>query len=285
MKTIITKTIPETNAKPRRIKASDCDGNKLTISNPDFAQSIYEAHEVAAREFIRQEGWTVGKIQGGEIDGGRYAWIETKPAPKAETNVEYVDTDERRALWRNLEEFHKLFGVERFNRHLAKVRFASIVEEHHGSEPKWVKGAIHIGRKWQCWKEYKGEFYKDCSGQRDTWLVPSQYQGLQHTDVVKACLLEMFPWLASFNFRVYELRFYKNGGVEEFYIDIGDATGTGHDSLYVPFAAFLARDRSAIEARNFNYLQSYNAKDGRSIAEKIVSSGIAQRFLALVEQV
>lgn len=70
MKAIVTKYLPATNYRPSRIKASDCDGNSVTIPY-DSASTDGAAFAKAAVALCHKMGWTYGGklISGGMSNG------------------------------------------------------------------------------------------------------------------------------------------------------------------------------------------------------------------------
>lgn len=75
MKAILTKYIGPSNTKGGRIIASDCDGNKVTISYPDEISGYEECHRVAAEKLCAKMQWK-GEMVAGAIKGG-YAFVFT----------------------------------------------------------------------------------------------------------------------------------------------------------------------------------------------------------------
>ena len=76
MKAIKTKYLAPTNTRGSRIKASDLDGNNITItysSNLD----IEDAHAEAARALIDKMGWG-GRWIAGALDAG-YVFVRDEP--------------------------------------------------------------------------------------------------------------------------------------------------------------------------------------------------------------
>ena len=67
-KAIVTKYLGPTNYRGSRIKASDMDGNSITIGYPHELSGI-AVHEKAARALMDKMGWT-GKIAGGGLKNG-----------------------------------------------------------------------------------------------------------------------------------------------------------------------------------------------------------------------
>lgn len=66
MKAIQTKYLGPTNYRGSRIKASDEDGNAITIGYPHEAGMGEPAHRVAAEALQRKMGWD-GELVGGSL--------------------------------------------------------------------------------------------------------------------------------------------------------------------------------------------------------------------------
>lgn len=77
MKAITTKFLPCTNTKGSRIKASDGDGNSVTISN-DHGESWSNGdnHAKAAVALCRKMGWHGILIRGATKDGWVFVWSD-----------------------------------------------------------------------------------------------------------------------------------------------------------------------------------------------------------------
>ena len=77
MKAIITKKLPFTSTKPTRIKASDLDGNSVTVPYDDALRwSTGETHIPAARALCEKMGWH-GKLAQGSLGGDYvFVWVE-----------------------------------------------------------------------------------------------------------------------------------------------------------------------------------------------------------------
>ena len=73
MKAIITKTLPATNTKPARIKAS-AEGVASVIYSRDSLgmEENLSTHQLAARQFCRHRGWDGSLASGGLPDG---SWV------------------------------------------------------------------------------------------------------------------------------------------------------------------------------------------------------------------
>ena len=72
MKAITTRYLGPTNFRGSRIKATDDDGNSVTIPYP-YELSGEDVHRAAADALCVKMGWT-GKLVGGSIKTG-YAFV------------------------------------------------------------------------------------------------------------------------------------------------------------------------------------------------------------------
>jgi len=72
MKAILTKYLNPTNTRGARIRASDSDGNAVTIGYP-HELSGEDVHRKAAEDLRDKMGWK-GELVGGAIKGG-YAFV------------------------------------------------------------------------------------------------------------------------------------------------------------------------------------------------------------------
>lgn len=76
MKAIITKYLPCTDTRGSRIKASDEDGNSVTIPYP-HELSGEEKHRAAADALCKKMGWT-GKMIAGSLKNN-YVFVFVEP--------------------------------------------------------------------------------------------------------------------------------------------------------------------------------------------------------------
>jgi len=67
-KAIVTKYLPATNTRPSRIKASDEDGNTITISY-DHGLSHGQCYAKAAVALCEKMGWSTNLVGGHVKDG------------------------------------------------------------------------------------------------------------------------------------------------------------------------------------------------------------------------
>ena len=72
MKAIKTKYLPATDRRGSRIKASDSDGNSITVSY-DSRWDSYRNHELAALDLCIKMKWS-GRLIGGEFKNDMY-WV------------------------------------------------------------------------------------------------------------------------------------------------------------------------------------------------------------------
>lgn len=75
MQAITTKYAGPTNSRGGRIIASAAAG-RMTISW-DHALGVYENHRAAAHAFAKKKDWK-GKLVGGQLKSGAYAWVFAK---------------------------------------------------------------------------------------------------------------------------------------------------------------------------------------------------------------
>jgi len=73
MQAIQTKYIGPTNTRGSRIKAW-CAVGSLTIPYP-YAMSGIDVHQVAAQKLVNKLGLDYGRIVGGELSNGDYAFV------------------------------------------------------------------------------------------------------------------------------------------------------------------------------------------------------------------
>jgi hypothetical protein len=73
MKAITTKFHGPTNFKGSRIKATDSDGNSVTVST-DHALNSDGNHDAAAVALCKKMGWTGSLIRGWTKDGAVYVF-------------------------------------------------------------------------------------------------------------------------------------------------------------------------------------------------------------------
>lgn len=77
MKAILTKFHGPTNTKDSRISATDCDGNKVTISK-DHRLGLCAGHAAAAIALCNKMGWGGVMVQGALKNG--FAFVFTGEA-------------------------------------------------------------------------------------------------------------------------------------------------------------------------------------------------------------
>jgi hypothetical protein len=64
MKAIVTKYLPASNSKGARIKASDSDGNSITVSYPQECHTELEASRTAANALCEKMNWKGNMVSG-----------------------------------------------------------------------------------------------------------------------------------------------------------------------------------------------------------------------------
>jgi len=209
-----------------------------------------------------------------------------------------MSIEQRREFFRAYKDLVAMFGQECVDAGLIQVPVRNLVEllemphpadKYHstptrGGTPKpcYMKPSLYLGsemRSVTVHHPFDSSFTKYDRRWCDVYLAPNRYQGLCHNQIITPCLLKRFPWLSEFRINVYEFR----GGdaTEEFYVKLGQRI-EGHDSLYVPYTALIAGDADAIAARMRTYLSWYNKEKGADIAEAVLNTDVAKRFLAHV---
>lgn len=86
MKTITTKYLLPTERHGGRIKATDNDGNSVTIDYPHEISGQEEKHCAAAMELCGKMGWT-GTMVGGYIKGCQFAFVWIDAAGRSTYHV------------------------------------------------------------------------------------------------------------------------------------------------------------------------------------------------------
>lgn len=74
MKAITTKYLNPSNTKSGRIKASDADGNQITIDYPHEISGVEDKHRAAALALCKKMHWTTTGMQCGLIKDGQWAF-------------------------------------------------------------------------------------------------------------------------------------------------------------------------------------------------------------------
>lgn len=209
-----------------------------------------------------------------------------------------LSIEERREYFRRYAPLVAMFGHECVDRELLQIPVRDLVElqecqhkqdswgrDSMATVAPWQKPARHLGCERRMVEvhhptafDYTKWDYRLC----DLYMVPHRYQGLMHNKIIVPCLLERAPWLADFKIKVYEYHDYKPPYVEEFYVGLGESV-RGHRSLYVPYYAFLTNDAEAVRERTRKYLMSYDTQHGQEIADEMLATDVAKRFLACLE--
>ena len=77
MKAILTKVLPCTNTRPRRMKAFDQDGNQFILTGW-LAGDFPDGHRAAAEGLCAKMGWKGSLIGGTTKDGMAFVFAEEK---------------------------------------------------------------------------------------------------------------------------------------------------------------------------------------------------------------
>jgi hypothetical protein len=74
MKAIFTKYLGPTDVRGARIKASDHDGNSITVS---YDHASHEPHRDAALALCKKLNWTGRLVEGSDSKAGNvYVWLQ-----------------------------------------------------------------------------------------------------------------------------------------------------------------------------------------------------------------
>lgn len=174
-------------------------------------------------------------------------------------------------FFRSYDIFVKYFPKASVDRELDKLSPTELVTEYqqphtdwagkvlNRSEPTWLGDAVEsLGTKHTHYRFHKDGWERSANVACDCWRVPSSYQNLPQGKMLEALLREARPYLQNFEMACYGIDGGENSH-NEFYLKVG-TKAEGHDSLYVPYEAFLAGDIDAIKKRNSDYLGWYNKK-------------------------
>lgn len=183
-----------------------------------------------------------------------------------------LSLEDRRAYWCNYDKWCALFSRAEVDAQLMALSVRDIVDERTVPLRDWAGRSLN-GTCWQKPQQLLGSEHAYHTFHHEGWqrvervpcniyMVPAQYQSNAHTQVITAIMHERYPWLTQFKCSFYSLHFYDNH-TEEFYVRTAQEHGEhgGHRSLYVPYAAFFARDVNTIIKRNEAYLKDYTRSD------------------------
>jgi len=203
-----------------------------------------------------------------------------------------LSLEDRRLFFRNYDKFCGLFGTEVVDPLLMGISASKIVEIYEApldgpnvgahrnySGNCWQKPNRDLGRGHGHVKFHNGEWEMTKQVPVHKWLVPNQYQHLEHKKIIAPAMHAIFPWLADFKLNIYNMDFRDNHD-DEFYVQLSLAH-KGHSSLYVPYKAVLTGDVDAIIKRNSEYLKWYTKSD--DVWNSIKDDPVVVAFLAKVK--
>lgn len=202
--------------------------------------------------------------------------LEITNAEVTERRADPVALERYQKFFRAYNDFVDMFGKELTDKYLVTVSFSELVTtEHYLQEPMYMNPREFVRKGSFLFKEYKGDYVREVYKSGEEWLIPSQYQGLRHADIIKQIVAEKWTWLNdNFKYDCYEIRGTGNN-IDEFYLKT--SLTSGHNSLYVPWKAFVRRDINAILERNKKYLKGYTHSD--KAYEALVETPEVKKFL------
>lgn len=184
-----------------------------------------------------------------------------------------LSLEDRRAYWCNYDKWCALFSRAEVDAQLMALSVHDIVDERAVPQRDWAGRSLPDRPPYGVHRALgtrttHHRFVNEAGWERSEsvpcsiYMVPAQYQSNAHTQVITAIMHERYPWLTQFKCNFYALNFY-NSHTEEFYVRTAQEHGErgGHRSLYVPYAAFFARDVNTIIKRNEAYLKDYTRSD------------------------
>jgi hypothetical protein len=189
-------------------------------------------------------------------------------------------------FFRGFDDFTPLFGEELTLKYLMEVPFSSLVDvAHFQNTNEWMDThGEYLGSEAWVFEEWKGEWKRDVRKIGFAYLMPGNYQGLHHAQLVRCVLSELFPWITEFNLDVYSIESSEHA---EIYVNL-ETHVFGRCSLYVPIRALIARDVEAIKQRNIKYFGEYYGRRAQederfaTYVDTVLNDPVTQRFLACV---
>lgn len=170
-----------------------------------------------------------------------------------------MNINEAKLYVRNYSNYEKVFGLDILTKCLEPIEekafstFEYVVRDEGQDRYYASKGyPVLCDRTTWTFKEWRGEWSRDVRKTAREYRVPDHYQ-LAEKDLLRACLLEKFPYLKDFSFLTYRL----DREDDEIYI-----TCDNKNSLYAPIRALVEKDFSIIEKRMNDYWKwYYNSQD------------------------
>ena len=181
-----------------------------------------------------------------------------------------MNSNEAKLYVRNYQNYEDIFGVDILTKCLdafGEESFSTFqyVIRDGGQDRYYASKGYPVLCDRTSWEfeEWRGEWMRKVRHPAREYRVPDNYQ-LREKDLLRACLLEKFPYLSEFTFPTYHLDRID----DEIYIKCENGC-----SLYTPIRALLENDFSIIDKRMNEYWKwYYNSPDKREYLEKQLST-------------
>jgi hypothetical protein len=162
--------------------------------------------------------------------------------------------------------FVNLFGEEYVDKYLLRYKLSEITDEYdhlkqyrHGIPQK----AVLLKEDVIKYKVIPPARKKETRVVCDVYMIPSPYQGLKHSEIIRKIFADKYPWISEFSYKVYEIR----SEIDDFYVNVNEK-----DSFYVPLKDFMEGNVQNI--KNSNY---------RRLGDALYKNETIMKFLKYIE--
>lgn len=129
--------------------------------------------------------------------------------------------------------------------------------------------------------EYKGSWMRDVKDCGTVYMTKNRYQSCYSGEVNKELILKKCPWLADYEFLVYDI----NDGRDWIFVVIPtDIDDYSTENLYVPTSALFTKDANAIVECHKDYWHDYGRGKYDKPTEAYLASPAVQEFLEKVRK-
>lgn len=218
---------------------------------------LYEREYIIMRSYINgkeiMENYGVSKEELLEMPLGKIFSLMDE-IKKKEDNIKYEKDLEKYPLevkinyFRDYDLFKDIFGEKTINEILSRIMFDEMVQEQWFKEKDsyFTKGRILKESGYHEFDKYlnvNSLYKKKETAYGYNYYIPSQYQGLLHSRIIKEALEKLMPeFVKEFKFDAYEI--YNQ------HADIYVKTNNEKFSIYVPLKALMNRDIDTIKKHN-----------------------------------
>jgi hypothetical protein len=174
--------------------------------------------------------------------------------------------DQFKMLFDKYDLFVNLFGEEYVDKYLLRYKLSEITDEYdhlkqyrHGIPQK----AVLLKEDVIKYKVIPPARKKETRVVCDVYMIPSPYQGLKHSEIIRKIFADKYPWISEFSYKVYEIR----SEIDDFYVNVNEK-----DSFYVPLKDFMEGNVQNI--KNSNY---------RRLGDALYKNETIMKFLKYIE--